>query len=104
MKILKHFMIAVFILGTANLMAQVPQKFNYQAVARNSSGNLIANQLVGIRISILQGSGSGTVVYTETHMANTNQFGLFTLEIGGGTVVFGLSVPSTGARTLLGKS
>jgi glucan phosphoethanolaminetransferase (alkaline phosphatase superfamily) len=35
--------------------AQVPQAFNYQAVVRNGSGDLIANQSVSFRISILQG-------------------------------------------------
>ena len=39
---------------------------NYQAVIRNSSGTLIANQSVGIRIKILQGSANGSAVYNET--------------------------------------
>ncbi len=66
--------------------AQAPQGINYQAVARNAAGTVIQNQNVSIRLSIHDGSGSGTIVYQETHSATTNQFGLFTVVIGGGSV------------------
>jgi len=69
--------------------AQTPEKIQYQAVARNSSGSIIANQLVGYQISILQGSANGTSVYTETHIGLTNGYGLLNLQIGNGTVVSG---------------
>ncbi|MBK8472139.1 MAG: hypothetical protein IPL33_08160 [Sphingobacteriales bacterium] len=69
--------------------AQTPQKYNYQAVARDISGNLIANTQIGLRISIRQASASGTIVYQETHLPTTNQFGLFSLEIGTGTIISG---------------
>jgi len=69
--------------------AQSPDAFNYQAVARDVSGNVIATQAVGIRISLHMTSATGPVVYSETHSPTTNQFGLFTLAIGTGTVVDG---------------
>jgi hypothetical protein len=70
--------------------AQVPQQLNYQAVARNAAGTVLANQAVSVRFTILDGSVTGTNVYEETHAAlTTNQFGLFTTTIGGGTVVSG---------------
>jgi hypothetical protein len=65
--------------------AQSPQKMSYQAVVRNSSNQLVVNQMVGMRISILQGSESGTSVYTETQKPTTNANGLVTIEIGAGT-------------------
>lgn len=68
-----------------SLMAQPPQKLSYQAVVRNSLGKLIQNSNVGMRISILQGSAGGPVVYTETHTAVSNVNGLVTLEVGTGT-------------------
>lgn len=71
------------------LFAQAPQKFNFQAIARTSANVEIVNQAVGIRISILDGSSSGTLVYQETQTKTTNAFGLFTLEVGAGTVVSG---------------
>ncbi len=70
---------------TASLFAQAPQKVSYQAVVRNSSDQLVTNQLVGMQISILQGSAAGTAVYVETQSPTTNDNGLITLEIGTGT-------------------
>ncbi len=72
-----------------SIYAQVPLTFKYQAVARDASGNLISNQSVTFRISILQGTASGTVVYSETHSATTNLYGLVSLAIGGGDILSG---------------
>lgn len=70
-------------------MAQAPFKFNYQGIARNATGQPLASQNLGIRISIMDGTPGGTNVYTETHTVTTNAYGLYTLPIGGGTVVSG---------------
>lgn len=70
-------------------MAQAPEKFSYQAVVRDASGNLVSNSPVGVRVSILKNSASGVSVYCETHHLNTNTNGLLTMEIGGGTLVGG---------------
>lgn len=69
--------------------AQSPQVFNYQAVARDAAGAVLADQNVSFRISILEGNAGGTAVYTETHLATTNQFGLVNLKVGNGTYVSG---------------
>jgi hypothetical protein len=69
--------------------AQTPQKMNFQAVIRNSANDLVSSQPVNIRISLLQGSVSGTPVYVENHAVSTNINGLATLEIGNGTVQSG---------------
>ncbi len=71
------------------LSAQAPQKMSYQAVIRNASNGLIVNSIIGMRISILQGSSSGSAVYTETQSITTDSNGLITLQIGGGTIVSG---------------
>jgi len=67
----------------------VPQRFSYQAVIRDDANQLLNNQPVGIRLSILQGSETGNAVYVETHTASTNASGLVTFQVGGGTVVSG---------------
>ncbi len=83
-------LLAIFVLLTfCHLMAQAPNKFTYQAVVRNASNQLISNTLVGVRISILQNSATGSVVYSETQMLNTNTNGLITMNIGEGTAVYG---------------
>lgn len=79
------FFYLLFLLFGLSVSAQAPQRFNYQAVARNKDGSIIAGQQVGVRFTILDGSTSGLVVYQETHQAITNNFGLFTLAIGGGS-------------------
>lgn len=81
--------LAAALLITVSTFAQAPQKFNYQAIARSSNGSELIGQAVGIKISILDGSQTGTPVYVETHTKTTNNYGLFTLEVGGGTVVSG---------------
>jgi len=77
------------LLMTASVFAQSPEKMSYQAVIRNSSDELVTNQPVGMQISILQGSASGTAVYIETQTPTTNANGLVSFEIGAGTVVSG---------------
>jgi len=69
--------------------AQSPQSFNYQAVARDAAGNVMQSVSLGIRISMHLGNAAGPVVYQETFAPVTNDFGLFTLAIGTGTVVDG---------------
>ena len=66
--------------------AQTPQAIKYQAVARDNSGNIIANQNIGFRISILQNSPTGSSVYTETHNVSSNAFGLVNLDLGTGNI------------------
>lgn len=65
--------------------AQAPQAFKYQAVVRNAAGQVLANQSVGLKIDLL---GPDTL-YSATHTATTNAFGLVNLEIGRGTLVSG---------------
>lgn len=67
------------------VVAQAPDKMSYQAVIRTANGALVTNQTIGMRISLVQGSVSGTVVYVETQAPMTNENGLVTLEIGAGT-------------------
>jgi hypothetical protein len=69
--------------------SQAPQKMSYQAVIRNSNDSLLISTPVGMRISLVQGTPSGTVVFSETQTATTNANGLVSLQIGMGTVVTG---------------
>ncbi|MGB5006801.1 MAG: hypothetical protein WBO39_07650, partial [Ferruginibacter sp.] len=63
-------------------MAQSPNLMNYQGVARNAAGNVLPNQNIRLKLSILTGSPTGTVVYTETRTMLTNAFGLFNVVLG----------------------
>ena len=70
-------------------IAQVPQKFNYQAVVRNSDNQVISGQVVGFRMTILKGGLEGEAVYTETHQTVTSPLGIADLMIGDGQPVSG---------------
>ena len=85
----KLYTFIAVLLMTASTFAQTPEKMSYQAVVRDSGDNLVSSQPVGMRISILQTTATGTAVYVETQTPTTNVNGLVTLEIGTGTVVSG---------------
>jgi hypothetical protein len=87
---MKRFIIICMGLFTASMLnAQTPAAFSYQAVVRDASGIVQVNQTVSFRITILEGSISGTAVYQETHAVTTNEFGLVTLAIGKGLNISG---------------
>lgn len=66
------------------VMAQSPQAFNYQGVARDLDGSALSTKKIALRVSILKDSPSGNKVYTETHHKITSDQGLFSLQIGKG--------------------
>ncbi|WP_202183003.1 collagen-like protein [Chitinophaga solisilvae] len=86
----RYLLLICFLTMALSLHAQNGLKsINYQAVARNSNGTVLANQGIKVRISVLGGSATGPVQYQETHDAVTNQLGLFNLQIGNGTPTSG---------------
>lgn len=87
---MKKTTLIVLLLSTFSILfAQAPQKMSYQSVIRKTDGTLVVNTVVGLKISILQGSENGTATYVETQTVTTNANGLATLAIGGGTPVTG---------------
>jgi len=71
------------------LFAQAPQGIPYQAIARNASGVAIASTAVKVRFSIRDSIATGAIKYQETHNATTSALGLFSVNVGMGTVVSG---------------
>ncbi|MFK7970477.1 MAG: tail fiber domain-containing protein [Bacteroidia bacterium] len=85
---MKHFLLFVvglILVPTSFLFAQAPEAISYQAVARDGT-TLLTNQNVTIRLSVQAGVND---VYVEEHNVQTNNYGLFTLSIGDGTVATG---------------
>jgi microcystin-dependent protein len=93
MKQLYTLLTAVVITASAFLpqqaSAQAPEKMSFQAVVRDAGSALVTSTAVGMQLSILEGSATGTAVYVETQTPTTNINGLVSLEIGSGTVVSG---------------
>ena len=52
----KYLLSLTLLLLSLSINAQAPQGFNYQATVRNASGDLVLNQNITFRLSILQGS------------------------------------------------
>lgn len=81
---MKHLsLLFSFILATLSLSAQ--DAISYQAVARNAEGKILSEQLIGVKVEILQGSADGAAIYSETHQAETSPTGVVNLSIGNGT-------------------
>ncbi len=83
MKGLLLFFIALVLCFKAT--GQNPESFNYQTLVRNITGDLIVSRPVSFRLSILEGSSNGVVVYSETQTATTNSDGLASFMIGEGS-------------------
>ena len=78
-----------FLYGILSCMGQVPSRFSYQAVVRNAGGQLLANQSVGVRVSVLEGSSNGNAVFVETHNVQTDASGVLALSVGTGNASVG---------------
>ncbi|MCD4695211.1 MAG: VCBS repeat-containing protein [Bacteroidales bacterium] len=85
----KFSFLSAFILSVCFGFAQIPYLVNYQAIVRDTTGQVLANHLIVFQISINKGSTSGTTVFKETHSLSTNDFGQITLKIGNGNVIMG---------------
>ena len=85
------YIIFAVLLLSASVWSQSPEMMSYQALIRNSNDELVTNTLLGLRVSILQGSANGEAVYVETHSPTSNANGLVTIEIGTGEATFDFS-------------
>ncbi|HEV2833362.1 MAG TPA: hypothetical protein VGW31_15390, partial [Hanamia sp.] len=65
----KILLLTILSFGILISFAQhVPQGMKYQAVARNITGNVIANQPISLKINLVTGQGSSsTIYYSEIH-------------------------------------
>ena len=80
----------MFLFGTFKSHAQVPTRFNQQAVVRDTTGQVVANRSLRLRVSLEQMVGGAAVMrYREVHQVTTNANGLYTVEVGGGAVELG---------------
>jgi hypothetical protein len=83
--------LVMFLICSYVAFAQTPEKMSYQAIVRDANNTLLVDKLVGIQVSILQNSETGSEVYIETHSVVTNMNGLFALEIGTGVTSYDFS-------------
>jgi len=72
----------LILLSQVIINAQAQTGLNFQGVARTTNNVILASQAITLRLSILQGSSTGTVDYVEIREVLTNAQGLFTAVIG----------------------
>ncbi|NMB71467.1 MAG: hypothetical protein GYA22_04890 [Bacteroidales bacterium] len=85
----KNLLLTLLFLSAALLSAQLPQSFRYQAVVRGNDGFPLREKTIGMKISILAGSETGNVLYSESHVLVSNAMGIVNAEIGKGAVLKG---------------
>jgi hypothetical protein len=84
-KITSLLFLCLLVFTTTLSMAQAPEGFSYQAIARNNAGALLANKSINVKATILSGASASNPVYTETHSVTTTAYGQFSIVIGQGT-------------------
>jgi hypothetical protein len=72
----------IMLLSIVMIKTNAQTGLNFQGVARTTNNVILASQAITIKLSILQGSATGTADYTETRKVMTNAQGLFTAVIG----------------------
>lgn len=90
---LPFFVLCLLFSQTGIMLAQAPFAFNFQAVIRDSEGNILADQEANLRITILKGEENGAEVFSEVHPVISSGLGVVNLKIGAGdeqTADFGL--------------
>lgn len=82
---MKYLFAALLAVAAFTATAQAPPGISYQAVIRDADDFALANAEVVVRIAILANSETGTLMWEEDHLVETDAFGLFDLVIGQGT-------------------
>lgn len=86
----KKYVCILVLLFSCMVFSQSPEKMSYQAIVRNSNNELVQDASIGIQISIIKQSANGNAIYAETHIVNTNNNGLITIQIGTGSQITGV--------------
>jgi len=87
----KYFIIIlILILGHRSWSQTTQSNFiNYQGVARDGNGQLLADTALDLQLALRFGSANSAVAYEENHSVFTDANGVFSLQIGDGTATTG---------------
>ncbi|MDX9695853.1 MAG: hypothetical protein RBT49_08685, partial [Bacteroidales bacterium] len=70
-------------------LGQVPEGFNYQGTLRNSTGDLVKNTSITIKVSLIEDHTAGLVLFSEQHSVTTSDYGQFSIVVGKGSLLEG---------------
>ena len=88
---MKNFLQILILFFSVTIFGQqstINEKIGYQAVVRNTQNQLVQNQNIKVKASLMIGA-SGEPFYIEIHNTQTNNNGLFNIQIGGGNSELG---------------
>jgi uncharacterized membrane protein YjjB (DUF3815 family) len=78
-KLFLRFLLILALSPVPCVLSQIPQGFNYQAIARLTTGEPIINTTLPVRITIQADSLGTSIIWQELHSSvTTNGFGLIT--------------------------
>ncbi len=77
-----YSIVAILLLSVSGIFAQFPHAINFQAIARDANGDVMVSTPIQIRLTIIDGSATGTEVYQELRALTTNAYGSFSFQIG----------------------
>jgi len=75
--------IIIMFVGLA-LFAQVPQALTFQGIAMDGNNEVLVNQNISLKTSIIVSNPSGVTAYSETHNTSSSDKGHFRILIGTG--------------------
>ncbi|MCU0461721.1 MAG: hypothetical protein MUF36_06875, partial [Bacteroidales bacterium] len=82
---LVSFVFCLSLCPAPSALSQIPQGFNYQAIARDGTGAVLPNTSLQVMFYIQSLQTGGTLYWKEWHSSvTTNSFGLFNLVVGNG--------------------
>jgi hypothetical protein len=91
MNYLKNFLLILsgFYFNYSIAQTSTPNGMVYQAVARDGSGNLATKRTIYIQTTVLKGTATGTVMYSDEHKVISNADAMFTIIVGQGKYLSG---------------
>ncbi|MCX7550482.1 hypothetical protein [Xanthomarina sp. F2636L] len=69
-----------------SIISIAQNEFNYKAIIKDATGNILANATIQVQFTILEDQ---IPVYSESHSTTTDANGLIIINIGGGTAISG---------------
>lgn len=82
----KVFLLGLFLSFVISVKGQ-NSNIPFQGIALDNQNKALSQKTIGLKLSLLYGSSTGTLVYAERHTSTTDNFGLFQLNIGEGTAL-----------------
>jgi hypothetical protein len=89
MKQLLLLILFAFGIGSVLNAQTIPQGMKYQGVARDLTGNVLSGKEISLKINLKSNFSEPITHYIETHNITTNEFGLFSVTVGEGSILSG---------------